>query len=135
MAQAEDENAHRDQRHRCKYNFAGEKQAQAVGHVIQRLEQKLADVAVLDVGRDLPVVLADSRQGVHDGDQQIIRDHAPQAVTANGALLPAIDGLPEVNGGQQRNQPEPGAKEEIDAVHQRVLKPNLDDMPVFAHHD
>ena len=49
---------------------AGNKQAKTIAEVIDRLEQELADVAVLDVGGDLPVVLVHGGQGIHDGDER-----------------------------------------------------------------
>ena len=75
MSQAENENRQRHRRHGQISHAAGEEKAKPVPEIIDRFEQKLADVAVLDVRGDLPVVFIHGGQRVHDGDEQIIGNH------------------------------------------------------------
>ncbi len=132
---AENENPHRHNGHRRENHPPGNEQAQAVSQVIDGLEQELADVAVLDVGRDLPVVLVHRRQCVNNSDQQVIGYHPGQAVA--GHLLAAgfagINGAPEINRGQQRDEAERGPKEKVESIDQRVGETNFNHVPVFLH--
>src|SRR5580692_7491246 len=60
--ETKDKNRQRHNRHHDEREPARKKQAQPVPQIIHRLEQKLADVALADVGGDLPVIL------VHGGE-------------------------------------------------------------------
>ena len=133
VAEAEQEQADGQDRNRGENQFSRKKKANPVGQVIYGFEQELADVAVLDVGGNLPVVLIDRRERVHDGDQQVIRDHGGQGIAGHFGFLAAVNGLPEVDGGQERNERDGGAKEEIEAVHEHVLGADFHHMPVLFH--
>src|SRR5262249_43736522 len=63
---------------------AGNKQPETVGQVIDWLQQELADVAVLDVCGDLPIVLVNRSQGVNQCDQQVIGDHLGERISSDG---------------------------------------------------
>ena len=113
----------------------GSKQTEPVGQIIHRLQQELADVAVLDVGGNLPVVLVHRRQRVHNGYEQVIRGHLRERVARHFAArrLAGVNGAPEKNRGHERDQTEHRAEQKVHAVHQGVLNPDVDDVPVFAH--
>jgi len=134
IAEAENEHGQRQGGHGDEGDAPGKKQAQPVPQIINRLEQELADVALADVGGNLPVVLVHRRQHVHHGDQEIIENHLGRGVAGERrpALL-GIDGAPERQHGEQRDEAEQRARQVIDAVRQVVLDPDADDMPVFFH--
>ena len=110
-----------------------EEEAESVAKVINRLEKELADIPVLDVGGNLPVVLADGGQGIDDGHHQVIGDHLGQAVTGDVLLLARENGPPQGDGGEERDQPDHAAKKKIEPVDQRVLDADVDHMPILFH--
>ena len=135
IPEAENKNRQRHTGHGDKRDAPGKKQAQPVPQIINRLEQELADVAFADVGGDLPVVLVHRRQHVHDGDEQVVKNHLRLGVTAERAPLPfpGVDGAPERQHGEQRDETEQRSRQVIDAIRQVVLNPDADDVPVFFH--
>ena len=135
LVQVKNEERQRRHRHGEVGHPAGQEQAEPIPEVINRLEQELADVAVLDVGGNLPIVLVHRRQGVHHGREQVIRDHLRQRIGADrrSRALARVDFLPHVEHGDERDQAEHRPRQEVEPVGQVVLNPDINDMPVFLH--
>ena len=135
LALEKDEQRHRQDRHHGVNQPARPEETKPVRQVVDGLEQKLADVAVLDVGGDLPVVFIHRRQRIDNRDQQVIGNHLRQRVTGDAAArrLAVVDGAPEQDGGGQRHQPECRAEQEVHAIDEHVLNADVDDVPVFFH--
>ncbi len=135
LALGEEEGGHREEGDAGVDEAAGGIEAEAVGEVIDGFEEELADGAFADVGGDLPIVLGDGGEGVDDGDEQVIGGHLGEGIGADGGVgaLIGVDGAPEEEGGQEGDEAEGGAAEEIDPVGQGILNADIDDVPVFAH--
>ena len=135
IPQAKDQQPDRQRRHGDISQPAGNVEAKPEIQVIHRLEQELADVAVLDVGGDLPVVLVHGGERVGDGHDEVIRSHLRQREGGDGGIraFARKDGSPEIDHRQQRDEAEQGAREKIEPVGQMVLKPDVDGVPVFVH--
>lgn len=114
---------------------AREKEAKAVNEVVNGLEEELADVAVFDVGGDLPVVFVDGSEGVNDSDEQIIGDHLGETVSPNEGIRTFAfkDGAPDVNDRNEWDEAEEGSGEEIETVREIVLDADVEDVPVLFH--
>jgi hypothetical protein len=84
LVQVKDEERQRCHRHGEIRDPSGQEQAEPVPKIINRLEQELADVAILDVGGNLPIVLVHRRQGIHHGREQVIGNHLGKRVGADG---------------------------------------------------
>ena len=95
----------------------------------------MADVAVFDVGGDLPIVFVYGGEGVNDGDEEIIRDHLGEGIGADNGIrtFSGKDGAPDVNDGDERDEAEEGSSEEIEAVREVVLDADVEDVPVLFH--
>lgn len=114
---------------------ARKEQAKTVNEVIDGFEKELADVAVFDVGGDLPVVFVHCGEGIDDGDEQIIGDHLGEGVGANAGVgtLAGVDGAPDVKDGDEWDETKDRSREEIETVRQIVLNADVEDVPVFSH--
>src|SRR6185295_833404 len=97
LMQVKNEQTYRNQGNRGVNKAARQKQTEPVTEIINRFDQELADVAVLDVRRDLPIVFGDRRKRVDDGHQQIIGNHLGQGVLRDFRvrLLAIINGPPQ----------------------------------------
>ncbi len=135
IPETENKNRQRHARHGDERDAPGKKQAQPVPQIINRLEQELADVALADVRGNLPVVLVHRRQHVHHGHEQVVKNHLRLGVTAERAPLPfpRVNGAPERQHGEKRDEAEQRPRQVIDAIRQVVLNPDADDVPVFFH--
>ena len=129
-AETENENRQRNECHHHERHAPGKKQAQPIPEIINRLEQELADVALADVGGDLPVVLVDRREHVHHGDEQVVKNRFRERPAG---MLRAADLPPEREHGEQRDEAEQRPRQVIDAIGQVVLQPDADDVQVFFH--
>ncbi len=114
---------------------AGEEEAEAVHEIIDWLEEKLADVAVFNVGCDLPIVFVYCGEGINDGDEEIIGDHLGEGVSADDGIgaFAFKDGAPDINDGDEWDQAKEGSGEEIEAVREIVLNADIQDVPVLFH--
>jgi hypothetical protein len=103
--------------------------------VIDRFQQKLADVAVLDVSRNLPIILVHRRQGVDDGRQQVIGNHLSERVSPNHRphSFAGVNRPPHIEHGDQWNQSEQCPRQKVKPVRQVVLNANINDIPVLFH--
>ena len=133
-AEGENKRRQRQAGHRHEGNAPGQKQAQAIPQIINRLEQELADIAFPDIRGNLPVVFIHRRQHVHHRHHEIIENHLRRGVSGNRrpALL-LINGEPERQHGEQRNEAEQRARQIIDAIRQVALDADADDVPILFH--
>ena len=137
MPEAKNENRQRQRRHQDERQPPGKKQAQPIPQIIHRLEQKLVDVALADVGGDLPVVLVHRRKDVHHRDHQVVKNHLRLGESAlpPGPPVAAVNRPPQRQHGEQRDEAEQRPRQIIEAVLQVVLKTDADDVQVFFHRD
>ena len=135
MTQVQDEQCQWDGRDGEIGQAAGEKQGQPVGEVIDGFEQELADIAILDIRSDLPIVLVDGGQGVDNGHEQVIGDHFGEGVRPDGGpgRFAFINGAPHVEDGHERDEAEHGSRQKIEPVGQIILDPDVEDVPVLFH--
>lgn len=113
----------------------GKEKAKTVNEVVNGFEKELADIAVFDVGGDLPVILIYSGERIDDGDQQVIGNHLGERVGADAGTgtFARVDGAPDVNDGDERNEAEERAGEKVETVREVVLNADVQDMPVLFH--
>ncbi len=135
LPETKNENRQRHARHRHKRDAPGKKEAEPIPEVIHRLEQELADVAFADVGGDLPVVFVHRRQHVHDGDEEVIENHAGlgEAGLVAGAGVVRVNRPPERHHREERDEAEQRPREVIEPIREVVLQADVDDVPVFFH--
>ena len=130
-----DEYRQRHDRHGHESDAPREEQAEAVPQVIHRFQQKLADVPLADVRGDLPVILIHRREHIHHRHHQIVKDHLRLGETgmAPGPGVARVDGAPQREHGEERDETEQRPGQVVEPVGQVVLQPNVDDVQVFSH--
>lgn len=135
FAEEEEEEPDGDEGHDGVDGAAGKVEGEAVGEVTDGTDQELADVTVLDVRGDLPVVFGDGSEGVDEGDDQVVADHLGQGVTGDVSAigLPGVDGFPEVEGAGEGDEAGGGPEQEVHPVHEGVLDPDQENVEVLAH--
>jgi hypothetical protein len=135
FAQTKDEQRERNSGDSDVSDAAGKEEAKAINEVIDWFEEELADIAVFDVGRDLPIIFVHGGQRVDDGDEQIIGNHLGERVSADVGIGPfaGVNGAPDINDGDERDETEEGSGEEIEAVREIVLNADVQDVPVLFH--
>ena len=133
IPETKNENGQRHPGHHDERDTPGKKQAEPIPQIIHRLEQELADVAFTDVGGDLPVVLVDSGEDVHDGHHDVIKNHLRLGVAGErpAVAVRRVDRAPERQHGEQRDETEQRSRQIIEAIRQVALNPDADDVPVF----
>src|SRR5687768_6070265 len=104
-----------------------------VSEVIDRFDEELADVAVLYVPGNLPVVLAKSGERIDDRQDEIVGNHLAERVAAYRAGLGSIDRTPEGNNGKERHEAENHPEQKIHPINEGVLNANVNDVPVLGH--
>src|ERR1039458_4977392 len=135
LPETENKNREWNTGHGDERNAPGKKQAEPIPQIIHRLKQELADVALADVGGDLPVVFIDRRQHVHHGDEQVIKHHFRLGKTGGSsrAVPVRVNGLPQRQHGEERDETEQRAREIVEAIRQIALQPDVDDVEIFFH--
>lgn len=135
FAQAEDEKSERNRGDGDVGHASREKETKAVSEVVDWFEEELADIAVFDVRRDLPIVFVYGCKRVDDGNEQIIGNHLGKRVSANTGIgtFAFKDSAPDVYDGNEWNQAEEGSGQEIEPVREIVLNANIQDVPVLFH--
>ncbi len=135
FAEEEEEEPDGDEGHDGVDGAAGKVEGEAVGEVADGADEELADVTVLDVGGDLPVVFGDGGEGVDEGDDQVVADHLGQGVTGDVSAigLAGVDGFPEVEGAGEGDEAGGGPEQEVHPVHEGVLDPDQENVEVLAH--
>ena len=71
-----------DDRHRRIEQPGTEKKACSIGKVINRLGEKIVDLAFADFGRDLPLVICRRHQVVHEENDHEVVDDLAEVVAA-----------------------------------------------------
>ena len=112
LAKAENKDTERNGGHEQINHAARKKQEQAVGKVIDGFDEELADVAVFNICGDLPVVLADGGEDIHEGDDQVIGGHLGECIAADtAAVFAGVNGAPKIDGRQQGDETKNNAEQ------------------------
>jgi hypothetical protein len=83
----------------------------------------------------LPVVFIDRRQRIDDRGEKVVGNHFRIRVGADAGSGPfaGINRPPQVEHGEQRNEPEERPRQEIEPVRQIVLNADREDVAVLFH--
>src|ERR1700730_3067688 len=111
---------------------AAHKNAEPVSEVAHRFGQQRVDLALANVGCDLPFVLGWRDQIADQQREQVIINHRAVVVAVQAAAALVINGAPEKNAAGQRNQTEERAQKIIPAIHERVLEPDVEDRDILV---
>src|SRR5438093_515020 len=74
---------------------SGYEKTKPIAQVVEGPNEELAYVTILDIGRNLPVVLSYRSEGINDHDQQIIRNHLSNGIARYSTARPGIDSPPQ----------------------------------------
>jgi hypothetical protein len=108
----------------CARDHAGGREdAQPVGEVVDRLQEKLVDEAVADVLAYLVVLVEGPDEELQDEDHDEVRERLPERKAADGRVR-REDGPPEDEDDDQVEEPEHAADREVPAVDQVALQPD-----------
>src|SRR5450631_3636581 len=131
MTEVEKDERDRRQGDRGVNEACAEKNAEAIGEITHRLGQKRIDLALANIGGDLPFILGRRYQVAHQEREQVIINHRSVVVTVQAAAAFVKNGAPEKDGAGQWYQTEKRAQEIIPAVDERVLQPDIEDGDVL----